>query len=401
MGAEEKKIINLASREANLKRKLRRHLQSLGFKKAESGLFQVEGNSKDVIRTLHGAQREERLQASQQFIQERAPALIKYFANGKEIAPERLSPVLEKVSAGTWQGDLFRLASLTWSVPVSNGFGRRIRYLVWDAHNEKLIGLIAIGDPVFNLAVRDNLIGWDVHDRSARLVNLMDAYVLGALPPYNSLLGGKLVACLLRSRELYDDFAATYGSTTGIISGQEKKARLLAVTTSSSMGRSSVYNRLKLGGTEYLRPIGYTGGWGHFHIPDKLFSELRDYLRAIGHEYADFHRFGQGPNWRLRTTRAALDALGFREDMLRHGIQRQVFISFLAANAKEILKSGREFPDVSSLLTAAEISELAVARWIEPRSRRQPEYQSWDSENLFELFGRRNRAMRSQILKEG
>lgn len=401
MGAEEKKIINLASREANLKRKLRRHLQSLGFKKTASGLFQVEGNSKDVIRTLHGAQREERLQASQQFIRDRAPTLIKYFANGKEIDPERISPVLEKVAAGTWQGDLFRLASLTWSVPVSNGFGRRIRYLVWDAHNEKLIGLIAIGDPVFNLAVRDNLIGWDVHDRSARLVNLMDAYVLGALPPYNSLLSGKLVACLLRSRELYDDFTATYGSTTGIISGQEKKARLLAVTTSSSMGRSSVYNRLKLGGTEYLRPIGYTGGWGHFHIPDKLFSELRDYLRAIGHKYADFHRFGQGPNWRLRTTRAALDALGFREDMLRHGIQRQVFISFLADNAEEILKSGREFPDVSSLLTATEISDLAVARWIEPRSRRHPEYQGWDSENLYELFGSRNRAMRSQILQEG
>lgn len=401
MNPKEKKIVNLASREANLKRKLRRHLQSLGFKKTENGLFQVEGNSKDVIRTLHAAQREERLQASQQFIRDRMPALLKYFASGKDIDPERISPVLEKVAAGTWQGDLFRLASLTWSVPVSNGFGRRIRYLVWDAHNGKLIGLIAIGDPVFNLAVRDNLIGWDVHDRSARLVNLMDAYVLGAVPPYNSLLGGKLVACLLRSRELYDDFALAYGATTGIISGQEKKARLLAVTTSSSMGRSSVYNRLKLDGIEYLQPIGYTGGWGHFHIPDKLFSDLRDYLRAIGHEYADLHRFGQGPNWRLRTTRAALDALGFRDDMLRHGVQRQVFISFLADNAKEILRTGREFPDVSSLLSAAEVAELAVSRWIVPRSHRRPEYQHWASDDLFDLFGSRGRAIRSHLLRVG
>lgn len=401
MSPKEKKIVNLVSREANLKRKLRRHLQSLGFKKTENGLFQVEGNSKDVIRTLHAAQREERLQASQQFIRDRMPALLKYFASGKDIDPERISPVLEKVAAGTWQGDLFRLASLTWSVPVSNGFGRRIRYLVWDAHNGKLIGLIAIGDPVFNLAVRDNLIGWDVHDRSARLVNLMDAYVLGAVPPYNSLLGGKLVACLLRSRELYDDFALAYGATTGIISGQEKKARLLAVTTSSSMGRSSVYNRLKLDGIEYLQPIGYTGGWGHFHIPDKLFSDLRDYLRAIGHEYADLHRFGQGPNWRLRTTRAALDALGFRDDMLRHGVHRQVFISFLADNAKEILRTGREFPDVSSLLSAAEVADLAVSRWIVPRSHRRPEYQHWASDDLFDLFGSRGRAIRSHLLRVG
>ena len=76
-----------------------------------------------------------------------------------------IAPVLERVSSETMESDLFRLASLTWSVPVSNGFGRRLRYLVWDDSNGKLIGLIAIGDPVYNLSVRDNVIGWDVHDR--------------------------------------------------------------------------------------------------------------------------------------------------------------------------------------------------------------------------------------------
>lgn len=62
----------------------------------------------------------------------------------------------------------------------------------------------------------------------------MDAYVLGTVPPYNALLGGKLVACLIRSRDIYDDFSRTYGKTRGIISKQKKNARLLAVTTSSS-----------------------------------------------------------------------------------------------------------------------------------------------------------------------
>jgi len=167
--------------------------------------------------------------------------LIKHFASGSDIDPARITPVLERIKSDTWQSDLFRLASLTWAVPVSNGYGRRLRYLVWDEHNKTLIGLIAIGDPVFNLSVRDKLIGWDVHDRSDRLANMMDAYVLGAVPPYNMLLGGKLVASLVRSRDLYDDFTETYGDTAGIISGKEKKARLLAVTTSSSLGRSSVY----------------------------------------------------------------------------------------------------------------------------------------------------------------
>jgi hypothetical protein len=102
------------------------------------------------------------------------------------------------------------------------------------------------------------------------------------------------------------------------------------------MGRSSVYNRLKLSGIVYFKSIGYTGGWGHFHIPDSLFLDLRDYLRDVGHSYADLNRFGQGPNWRLRTARVALVALGFREDVLRHGIQREVFLCQLADNTVQL-----------------------------------------------------------------
>ena len=393
MNSNKVSIINIASREANIKRKFRRHLHALGFEKSDEGALQIQGTGKEIVRTLHRAQREERLRTNREFIAAKAEKLLGHFASGREIDATRISPILERVSAGTWQGDLFRLASLTWSVPVSNGFGRRMRYLVWDEHNGKLIGLIAIGDPVFNLAVRDRLIDWDTHDRSARLVNVMDAYVLGA----NALLGGKLVACLLRSRDLYDDFAQTYGGSTGIISKEEKKARLLAVTTSSSMGRSSVYNRLKPGGQQYLKSIGYTGGWGHFHIPDRLFAELRDYLRDIDHTYADQHRFGQGPNWRLRTTRAALSALGFKEDMLRHGIQREVFICELAKNAAKILRTGKGKPDVGDLLTAKEISELALERWMVPRAARMPEFKDWNSGDLVDLFGNQTRMLRNQL----
>jgi hypothetical protein len=388
MGKQRGKVINVASREANLKKKLRQHLRDLGFRKSEDGTLQIEGHGKDVVRTLHAVQRAERIKANQDFIAGKADKLLKHFASGNNVDPARISPVLERVAAGTWQGDLFRLASLTWSVPVSHGFGRRLRYLVWDQYNDKLIGLIAIGDPVFNLAVRDNLIGWNSRDRSARLVNIMDAYVLGALPPYNFLLGGKMIACFLRSRDLYDEFARTYGATTGIISEEEKKARLLAITTSSSMGRSSVYNRLKLDGIQYLDPIGYTSGWGHFHIPDTLFAELREYLRTIGHPYADLHRYGEGPNWRLRTTRAALVALGIKDDMLRHGIQRQVFISFLASNAPNLLRTGKGEPDLTNLLHVHEIADRARERWILPRSHRRPEYREWNAQNIMNLLSK-------------
>jgi hypothetical protein len=394
MRVKKKKTVKISARQANLKRRLRRHLSAVGFKKGPDGGLEISGSGKDVIRSLHHAQRNAHLRENQKFISEHLSSLIKHFASGSDIDPARVTPVLERIKSDTWQSDLFRLASLTWAVPVSNGFGRRLRYLVWDEHNKKLIGLIAIGDPVFNLSVRDKLIGWDVHDRADRLVNMLDAYVLGAVPPYNMLLGSKLVASLVRSRDLYDDFTETYGNTAGIISGKEKRARLLAVTTSSSLGRSSVYNRLKLGGIEYFKPIGYTGGWGHFHIPDDLFSDLRAYLREIGHSYADLHRFGQGPNWRLRTTRAALSALGFRADMLRHGVQREVFICHLASNALSILAKGKGRPKLASLLSAREVAALAVQRWIVPRSERRPEYRSWKASDVKALLGEQRKPLR-------
>lgn len=392
-----KKVITVSTREATLKKRVRSHLKSLGFAKNDEGVLVPPGSSKDVIRAIHRVQRDDRLAASDKFISDRFPHLIKYFASGHEINPVRISPVLQLVSSSEWETELFRLASLTWSVPVSNGFGRRLRYLVWDSYNGKLIGIVAIGDPVFNLSVRDNLIKWDVKGRGQRLVNVMDAYVLGALPPYNMLLGGKLVACLIRSRDIYDDFTRAYGQTRGIISKKKKNARLLAVTTSSSMGRSSVYNRLKLGGIEYFQPIGYTGGWGHFHIPDALFAELRDYLRDIGHKYADRHRFGQGPNWRMRTTRAALEILGFQDDMLRHGIEREVFLCQLASNALSILRKGKGRPNLSSLLSAEDVAKLAVERWMLPRSMRMLEFRAWKRENIRELLGNQFRVIPSVL----
>ena len=392
-------VIRISPRRDSLKRKIRRHLAKIGFTKQNDGTLSAPGDGKEAIRALHSSQRHDRLVQNREFLKTRAPKLIEHFACGGDVQPDKISPELEKIRAGTWQADLFRLASLTWSVPVSNGFGRRLRYLVWDNNNGKLIGLIAIGDPVFNLSVRDKLIGWNAQDRSARLVNVMDAYVLGALPPYNRLLAGKLVACLVRTRDIYDDFRKVYGDSSGIISGQKKDARLIAVTTSSSMGRSSVYNRLTLNGLPYFKSIGYTGGWGHFHIPDRLFLELRDYLRELEHPYADRHRFGAGPNWRLRTTRAALAELGFRNNLLRHGIQREVFIAFLASGGVDLLRTGRGKPDLSSLRTATEVGRLARDRWIIPRAERMPDYRDWEHADLVSLFGRQSRKIYSFLLK--
>jgi len=310
------------------------------------------------------------------------PKFNNYFASGRDIHPHQIKPRLEVVHKCSWQSDLFKLASLTWSVPVSNGYGRRLRFLVWDDSNGKLLGLIALTDPIFNLSARDAEIGWNVEDRRKRLIHMMDAHVLGAIPPYNQLLCGKLLACLVRSAEIRDLFRAKYEASKGILSCQEKNAQLLAVTTSSSLGRSSVYNRLKLDGIRYFWSIGFTSGYGHFHIPQKLFEEMRRYLSETDHPYSDGHKFGMGPNWRLRTIRVCLAALGLNEELLCHNLKREVFVCFLAENAKEIFCGRQKRPNWHSLLHINAITRKAIDRWILPRSHRRPEFRNWRPENL-------------------
>jgi hypothetical protein len=364
----------------------------------EGGLAPPD-SSKASFRRLHGVQRRERLRAEREFIVAQWPPLRRHFANGSEVDPSRVAPRLEQIQADTWQSDLFRIAALTWSVPVSQGYGRRMRFLVWDEGNSKLIGLIALADPVFNLAVRDKYIGWDADDRRKRLAHILDAYVLGALPPYNMLLGGKLVAALVGTREIRAAFARKYSGVRGLISGEVKPAALAMVTTSSALGRSSVYNRLRLERYRLFHPVGFTSGWGHFHIPDRMFATMRDYLKACGHPYADNHRYGDGPNWKLRAVRECLRLLGLNTDWLHHGIAREVFVCELAKNARSFLIGRSKYPRYGGLPTVAQVAAAARSRWLEPRAARRSEFAAWHREELGILLDVAARVARAERVR--
>jgi hypothetical protein len=83
MGKNGKAVICVSTREATLKKRLRRHLnyKSLGFHKTDEGVFAPPGAGKDVIRTIHSIQRDDRLAVNRRFISERFSSLIKYFAS--------------------------------------------------------------------------------------------------------------------------------------------------------------------------------------------------------------------------------------------------------------------------------------------------------------------------------
>ena len=110
----------------------------------------------------------------------------------------------------------------------------------------------------------------------------MDAYVLGAVPPYNQLLGAKLIAMLASSDFIRDVFRTRYGNVKSVILGRKAEARLALVTVTSALGTSSIYNRLRYGGVEVFRQVGFTQGYGHFHLANGTFEKLRHLLRRCG-----------------------------------------------------------------------------------------------------------------------
>lgn len=219
----------------------------------------------------------------------------------------------------------------------------------------------------------------------------MDAYVVGAVPPYNQLLGGKLVAALIGSEEVSRAFSERYGQSTGIISQQQKAARLALVTITSALGRSSLYNRLRLRDSQgnllvNLERIGETRGYGHFQLSNSLFERIRQLLADENHPYANGHQFGQGPNWRFRVLRVGLKRLGLDEELIKHGIHREVFAMPMAPDFKDFL-CGR-IGDINLQRPSAEsISAAAVQRWIIPRAARNSDYRVFQREQLFEKIG--------------
>jgi len=351
-------------------------------------------DSKDAIRTMHAHQRAKKARQVRQALRPHWDRLLDHLADGHEVDPARIDPELAPMVSDQETGELFRLATLLWSVPVSSGFGRRMRYLVRDRHNGKLIGVFALGDPVFNLRARDGWIGWNAEDRRQHLVHVMDAYVVGAVPPYAQLLGGKLVMALTGSTRVAADFAARYGETTGIISQERKSAQLALITVTSALGRSSLYNKLRLTAPPEdgeaprtlanLRRLGTTEGYGHFQLSDELFGRVRSLLAREEHPYADAHQFGQGPNRRFRVVRVGLKRLGLDPQILKHGIAREVYAMALVGNPQEYF-CGREAAVPLTLPSVADIAAAARQRWIVPRAERRPEYRAFRKNQLEDL----------------
>ncbi|HZU11565.1 MAG TPA: Druantia anti-phage system protein DruA [Chloroflexota bacterium] len=365
---------------AILRAAILRSLEDQGFTRVGDKILPPSTADKEAIRRLHLTAVRHAQSVSRSGLISHQNALLDRIADGTDVDPEHVHPTLVEVESNTEDELLFRFARLHWAIPVSFGYGRRLRFLVVDRHNQKLMGILGLGDPVVNLPPRDKWIGWDAATRDERLHCVMDAFVLGAVPPYSQLLVGKLIALLATSREVRGSFEAKYEDHTTRIRRRKLASKLVLITTTSALGRSSVYNRLRHQGRTFLEPVGYTRGTGEFHFSNGLYSDIRAY--AAAHCRATERRSGWGRGFRNRreVVRKVLSDLGLSKSLLSHGVPRQVFVAPLAINTKEVLSGSEEAPTYFDD-TADDLFQHFRARWLLPRAKRDHEYTKFRAED--------------------
>lgn len=202
-------------------------------------------------------------------------------------------------------------------------------------------------------------IEWTKEQKIDRLYNCMTAYILGAVPPYNRILGGKLVALTVMFPEVRKWFYDKYKNSKSIITGVQKEPYLVYIDTMGAFGKSSIYNRLF--NWDF---IGYTKGKSHIHITANGSWEL--IKKVVSPEDFKTYKYGQGPNWKMRILEKGLRELGLSTEMMSVGWQRGYYRCALAENWKEYLQ-GKENTVMWKNLQKNELVEYWKHRWITPR----------------------------------
>ncbi|MCM8827616.1 MAG: DUF4338 domain-containing protein, partial [Candidatus Omnitrophica bacterium] len=195
--------------EKELKNRIKKALKEQGFK--INPHVRPKGCSKTTYRRIQQKARFEQLSLHKNFLIDSIKKVKNYCRSGSEINPERISLELIEVQSGSFEEILFRWWNLIWwSIPFQRSYGRQMRFLLWDTTHDAPFGLICLQSPVLKMAVRDRWLELPKDDLDIWVNKSMHAQRVGALPPYNELLGGKMVALALTCNEIREAYRKKY-----------------------------------------------------------------------------------------------------------------------------------------------------------------------------------------------
>lgn len=226
---------------------------------------------------------------------------------------------------------------------------------------------------------------------------IADLTVCGAIPPYNAILGGKLVAMLAASPEVVLEYRRRYEALASIIASSMagraivRPANLVFIGTTSLYGeRPNQYDRTsypcEIAGGPKGEVVRYryltspdrsrTSGVGTFQFGRDTKAAIEQFMSSTTNGRRVNNVFGEGTSPKLRSLRDGLNALGMSSDeMLEHGIEKVVYGAALVSNTSSYLLRLDEEPNYLFSLKEPETSTAKIAqhwfeRWVAPRLTR-------------------------------
>lgn len=305
--------------------------------------------------------------------------------DGSSIDPDKIDLEIRMLPKGGGAGKeaaLFRWWNLAWwSMPWQPSYGRRLRYFLWDVHHDAPFGLVVMQSPLLRMAARDQHTGIDAGMADLHANMSMSAQRVGALPPYNMLIGGKMAALSLVCNEVRAEYAARYGGARTVMKDRTIDPHLLFVTTTAAFGKSSMYDRLTYRGRPAGTMVGWTRGNGTFHLPDDAVRGLYGVIERRRGGGCVSATYGNGPSAKMRMCREALAILGLKE-MQVHGLRRAVYVFEGASNVRGVLRDGAEPAWHDRPLAGA--AAWWMERWCRGRAARRDDWKRFKAGAFFE-----------------
>lgn len=365
------KIVNnmLQLTKQSLKNRVVSILKKQGYIVSAQG-FVLRDTTLEAKRDVHVFAKMQKVNQNEEFILKNVDLIKKHLVDGKDLEIEKIDPQIIEIKVGSKYEKIFRWWNLVWwSLPYERAYGRQMRLVVWDRYHNAPIGLIGLQSPILSWSVRDEYLGIDAKGRDFWVNQSMSAQRLGALPPYNYILGGKLVASLMTSSVLAKKIEDKYAGKITILKNRNLPSKPLFITTTGAYGKSSVYNRLKFYDQPIAKFIGYTKGSGSFHIPDSLYE---DFIKYLGKKDYDVRRgYGSGPSKKVRIINEAMDYLGFSHGST-HGVKRAVYLFPLVKNLQDVIQKNKKPIRITRKIV--ELTDCWRQRWALPRTNTHKEY---------------------------
>lgn len=215
---------------------------------------------------------------------------------------------------------------------------------------------------------------------------MMNIQVCGAIPPYNHILGGKLVAMALTGPEVINAYREKYeGYRSKIASAMNGEAVIknnelvFLDTTGLFRTGSAQYDRVRVpahGGQIEYEGIGQTNGYGSVQFGPDARKRLTQVTEYVEERKAVKGRFGEGIAPKMRKIRRGLENLGLDGDLLKHESPRVIYAVELADDFREFLLGLTDDPDYYWSFDDPEAEQQEVydhwkQRWVSKRIQKE------------------------------